>query len=557
MTPDKLDNILKNVENYDLELKTAQGDFNVKKLHDYCAAISNEDGGHLLFGVNDARQVVGSKAFSMGWNKLAHQLTEHLDIRIKVYEVMHNLGRVLAFEIPRHAVGKPTKVVGGSGKYTYPIRDGESLVEMGQQTLQDIFAERVEDWSAQIAKEATMEDLEEGALGQYRAMWAKYTESPRKLEMPYREVLESVGLMDGEGITNAALLLFAKEASLRRYIPDAEIIFEWRNQRTDIAYGERQNWRDGFIGIRDAIWASINARNTVFRLQEGFVQRDVYAYDEDSIREAVVNAFVHRDYTITGHSIRILLNPENFYIENPGRLMPGVTLENIIDKTVWRNRLLAESLEKVNIMERSSQGINTIFRRAIESGKGAPSIAITNDPSVQLMIPAKLVDQKFVRFLERVVNEKGETLSDKEIIELEMIRMGKKNSRLEFKDKFLKLGLIEKQGRGRGSRYILAHKYYVDAGDVGRHTRLAGLSRAVKVQLVLEHIRKNGSIRNEEVQTAMPEMDTRAASRLLVSMRDAGMIKHSGSRKDGQWIGNKEVIKGNKKGINIESTSVD
>ena len=40
-------------------------------------------------------------------------------------------------------------------------------------------------------------------------------------------------------------------------------------------------------------------------------------------------------------------------------------------------------------------------------------------------------------------------------------------------------------------------------------------------------------------------------------MRDAGMIKHSGSRKDGQWIGNKEVIKGNKKGINIESTSVD
>ena len=138
MTPERLEDILQSVEDYGLELKTAQADFNVKKLHDYCAAISNEDGGYLLFGVNDSRQIVGSKAFSDGWNTLAHQLTEHLGIRIKVYEVKHGLGRVLAFEIPRHITGRPTKVVGGSGKYIYPIRDGESLVEMDQQTLQDM-----------------------------------------------------------------------------------------------------------------------------------------------------------------------------------------------------------------------------------------------------------------------------------------------------------------------------------------------------------------------------------------------------------------------------------
>lgn len=543
MTPERLNDILRGVEDYDLELKTAQGDFNIKKLHDYCAAISNEDGGHLLFGVNDKREVVGSRAFAQGWNKIAHQLTSHLGLRVKVYEVAHDLGRVLVFEIPRHILGVPTKATGGSGKYTYPIRDGESLVEMNQQTLQDIFDEKIEDWSAYIAAGATVNDLDETALANYRAKWSSHMRDPSRAKTSFVDMLTSHGLIDGGGVTNAAILLFGKEASLRKLIPDAEIIFEWRNDKTDIAYGDRRNWRNGFMLVHDEIWATINARNTSFRFQEGFVQRDIQAYDEDSIREAVINAFVHRDYAITGNSIHIMLSPEYFYIENPGRLMPGVTLKNIIDQRAWRNRLLAESLEKVNLMERSSQGVDKIFRHAIESGKGAPSMLTTPDPSVKLTIPARLVDQQFMRFLERVANEKQQILSVKEIIELEMIRTGKKHVNLEFRDKFLGLGLIEKHGSGRGSRYILAHQYYVRTGETGKHTRLSGLSREVKVNLILEHIRKNGLIRNDQVQVAMPDMDVKRASRLLTSMRNAGLILHSGSKKDGYWIENKEGIK--------------
>ena len=241
MTPDRLDNILKNVEDYNLELKTAQGNFNIKKLHDYCAAISNEDGGHLLFGVDDDRDIVGSKAFKDGWNKLAHKLTEHLGVRIKVYEVMHPQGRVLVFEIPRHTSGRPTKVIGGSGQYTYPIRDGESLVEMDQQTLQDIFDERIEDWSAKYIKGATMNDLDDTAMEQYRLKWAKHTGKPDRASAPYADMLSDLGLVSAEGVTNAALLLFGKGVSLQRYIPDSEIIFEWRNEKTDIAYGGRRN----------------------------------------------------------------------------------------------------------------------------------------------------------------------------------------------------------------------------------------------------------------------------------------------------------------------------
>lgn len=536
MTQEELKDILRNVEDYGLELKTAQADFNVKKLHDYCAAISNEEGGYLLFGVNDNREVVGSRAFMLGWNKLAHPLTEHLRIRIKVYEVQHDYGRVLVFEIPRHTQGQPVKVLGGSGKYTYPIRDGESLVEMDPQTLQDIFSERVEDWSAHIVKEATMEDLEENSLAVYRGLWADHTKSPRKITMPYKEMLLSVGLLDGEAITNAALLLFGKEASLRRYIPDSEIIFEWRNQGTDIAYGDRHNWRSGFIGIRDTIWSTIDARNTTFRFQEGFEQRSIQAYDEESVREAVINAFVHRDYTVTGQSIRIMLNPEYFYIENPGKLMPGVTVENIIDKTVWRNRLLAESLEKANLMERSSQGIDTIFRRAIENGKGTPRIEVTHDPSVKLTIPAQLVDQEFVRFLERVINEKQQTLSVKEIIELESIRTDGMKKGLSHAEKFVNLGIVEKTGRGRGVRYILSRRYYEHTNSKGKYARIVGLPREVRRSIIVEYLKKNHMVKNAELQDAMPDVTPGEISSILKGMRRDGIIEYVGkSPRWGYW----------------------
>lgn len=529
MTPERLDDILRSVEDYDLELKTAQDSFNIKKLHDYCAAISNEDGGHLLFGVNDQREVTGSRAFSIGWNKLAHKLTEHLGIRVKVYEVGHDLGRVLAFEIPRHIPGVPTRVVGGSGKYTYPIRDGESLVEMDQRTLQDIFDEKIEDWSAHIAIGATMDDLDEIALAKYREKWSSHMRDPGRMTTPFIDMLESHGLIDGDGITNAALLLFGKEASLRRFIPDAEIIFEWRNERTDIPYGDRRNWRSGFMLIHDEVWSAIDARNTVFRFQEGFVQRDVQAYDEDSIREAVINAFVHRDYAIAGNSIHIMLNPEFFYIENPGRLMPGVTLENIIDKRAWRNRLLAESLEKVNLMERSSQGIDKIFRNAIESGKGAPSMLTTPDPSVQLTIPARLVDQQFVRFLERVVNEKQQTLSVKEIIELESIRTDGPKKQLNYADKFLEIGIVERIGSGRSVKYILSRRYYAHTNSQGKHARIVGLAREVKRNIVIEYLKNNHKVTSAELQDAMPDATQREISNLLKGMARDRIIRYEGS----------------------------
>lgn len=535
MNERRLRTILNDEEDYNLELKAATNGYGSNKLHDYCSALANENGGFFILGVDDAKRIVGTQAFNTKWNKLAHELTSHLQIRIKVYRINTTEGRVLVFEIPRHATGRPVQVTGGTGTYRYPIRDGESLVEMDTDTLQNIFAEQQEDWSADIVKGATLKDLDVKALEKFRNRWATHMNKPERKKVDLKKMLQDLQLIQGEGVTAAALLLAGTERALTKLIPDAEIIFEWRNKEDELAYGERQNWRAGFMLIEDQIWKTINARNTVFRYQEGFAQRDIPAFDEESIREAVVNAFAHRDYSIRGRSIIIKASPEKFYIENPGRLMPGITPENIFERSEWRNRRLAEALEKIGIMERSSQGMDKIFRLTIESGKGLPKLSITHDPTVMLNIPAALEDQEFVNFLEQVTGKHQATLSLKEIIELERIRQGDKTNKIESKDKLLGLGVIERVGHGRGAKYILAHQYYKYANATGQHTRLSGLPREVRRNIIMEHLKKNKQVRNQDLQEAMPDLDMRSIYRLLKGMEKDGYIKHKGARRYGYW----------------------
>ena len=120
---------LKKNEDLRFEFKEARNQFSKDKdLPDYCAALANEGGGKLVLGVVDrTKKVVGSKAFLGTHNKLSIELLQKLKIRVDVEELYHPDGRVLIFHIPSRPVGQAIK---STGEYTYPMRSGESLVEM-------------------------------------------------------------------------------------------------------------------------------------------------------------------------------------------------------------------------------------------------------------------------------------------------------------------------------------------------------------------------------------------------------------------------------------------
>ncbi len=252
------------------------------------------------------------------------------------------------------------------------------------------------------------------------------------------------------------------------------------------------------------------------------------------MREALLNAVTHRDYTFISQSVFIKASPESFSIESPGGLPPGVTLENILHKQNWRNRCIAETFEKAGLVERSGQGMDDIFEFTIREGKGMPDLSRSDEYSVCLTIPAQVKDAIFILFLEKVVNEKQLTLSFDEIYELEKIRENQPVSNVENRKKLLDAGVIEQIGKTRGAKYILSHAYYKHEGKIGEHTRLTPLARSKYKELILVHLKKNKGVRLD-LHDAFQELKPKDISNLLQELRKANKIRYVGAKKTGYW----------------------
>lgn len=521
-------------ESVALEFKEAKSHFDSKRdLPDYCAALANEGGGKLILGVDDKGNVVGTKAFYGTANKLSHELFTKIKIRVDVEELTHPQGRILIFHVHGRPIGCRIR---STGKYLHPMRMGESLVEMDDIRTRAILNEAQPDFSSQIITDFKIEDTDDEAVENFKQRWAEKAQRRDYLNFQKEKVLRAVGVLSDRGLSYAGLILFAKKAKLDELLPCSEIIFEWRQEEKKTAHDFRKNWREPFFKMYEEVWNAINVRNLRFPFQEGLFQREVFAFNEKAIREALLNAVAHRDYTINSRSIFIKASPQEFCVESPGGFPSGITPENILEKTWWRNRDIVEVFEKAGLVERAGQGMNDIFESTIREGKGIPSFLGSDEYSVVLRIPAQVKDKNFILFLEKIAQEKQIALLFEEILELERIREEQIVTKPEFKKRFLDLGIIARVGKTKGAKYGLSHKYYIYQGSLGTYTRITGLSREQRKELILNHLRKNQKGFMKDFRDAFQDMRQSNINNLLQEMKKAGKIDHVGSRRSGYWI---------------------
>jgi len=539
-TIDRLNQLLLDPEGRQLEFKTARNTFREdSELPDYCAAISNEGGGYLILGVDQkTRSVVGTNVYKGTLEKRPHELLERLHIRVDAEEILHPKGRVIVFIIPPHPPGQAI-----CSRARYLMRAGESLVDMDSQTLRRILNESEPDFSATIVPKITINDLDPDAIEVLKRLWIQKTNHREAMSFSTEKILRALELISDKGITHAALLLLGKKDIINTLLPGAEIIFEWRLVSGKIAYEFRKEWREPFLKIYDQIWEVINQRNLRIPFQEGFIQREIFAFTEKPIREAILNAVAHRDYINQRQSIFITASPETFIIRSPGGLVSPVTLDNILCTSSWRNRRIAEVFQKIGLVERSGQGMDEIFDTTIREGKGMPMFVGTDTHSVQLTIPANLQDSSFILFLEKVANKKQIVFSFEEIYELEQIRRQQKVTSPEYKNKFLKLGIIEQIGKTSGAKYILSHNYYEHIKKLGIYSRNKGISREQKKILILEHIEQNGKGYTREFADAFPDLKSKDINNMLQELKKEGKIIFTGrSKRIGYWVLEKAFI---------------
>jgi len=104
-------------------------------------------------------------------------------------------------------------------------------------------------------------------------------------------------------------------------------------------------------------------------------RRDVWSIPLTILREAVINSLVHADYSQRGAPIRVSFFDDRIEIENPGILLPGMTLEDMKQGiSRLRNHVIARLFRELNLIEQWGSGVRRIFNEAEEQGLPEPQI---------------------------------------------------------------------------------------------------------------------------------------------------------------------------------------
>lgn len=528
-------------EDEHLEFKEAKNRFDFEELVKYCCALANEGGGHIVFGVTDKRprRVVGSQAFE-DLQRAKLGILDRLRLRVDAWEVEHPGGRVLVFEVPSRPVGVPVHSNGA-----YWMRGGESLVPMTADRLRRIFDESQPDFSAEVCRDAALEDLNPQAIVVFRNRWSARARRTDLEELDTEHLLADADLyLPGRGLTYAALILFATEKAAARLLGQAELVFEYRSDPISISYQQRQELRSGFLLFEDQLWDLINARNEVHSLRDGLVRRDLPAFNEDAVREAILNAVCHRDYRLYGPTF-VRQSPRRLEVVSPGGFPPDVNPSNILFRQSPRNRRLAEALARCGLVERSGQGADRMFKTALEEGKLPPDFSASTPESVSVVLNGAVQDESFVTFLDRISVEKQARFSVADLVVLDAVHRGleiPEAVRNRLPD-LVTLGAVERLGR---SRLVLSRSFYMLKGKAGEYTRRAGLDRETHKELLLKHITSSGAVGApfEELAQVLPQASRNEIKVLLREIKAAGRAHARGTTRAARWHAGKAKGRG-------------
>ena len=350
-----------------------------------------------------------------------------------------------------------------------------------------------------------------------------------------KELLEHAELLIDGAVTWAALILLGSGKSLGRYVPQAETIFEYRKNEADIDYVDRVEHRAGFLIWADDLWAEINARNEVQQFQNKLTRHQIPTFEEETLREAVLNAVCHRDYREAG-SVWVRAMPRRIEIESPGGFPKGVTSENILDRQNPRNRRLAEALNRCGLVERSGQGADRMFRQSIIDAKPLPDFSRSDEHRVVLRLDGEITDLRFLSYISALGEDKVRELRTADFLALHQIRSSlpiSEKSKAQL-PRLRELGVVERIARGR---FILSKRYQTHLGTPARYTRERGIDRGVERELLLSHLKEfRAGVRISELMEVLPDRSRNHVRAPLSELRQEGKAHVVGERRAGRWL---------------------
>ena len=393
-------------------------------LADEVAAFANANGGVLLCGVTDDGEVQGmSREQVVELDSLLVELsTDSIKpaVRIRTYHRQLDGTTFMLVEIPE-----------GDSQHDSP---GGSYVRVGGSKRRMTSDERLR--LAQRRGQARFRSYDEQAVPGTgfetldESLWRPLLSAEGAAEP--QSAMEKLALLvnDDAGIlraTVAGVLLCAR--SPEQWLPNAGITAT-RYSGSDRASGQLDAQEiSGPLNrqISDAV--AFAMRNMRVAAHKNPARVNLPQYSEKALFEAIVNAVVHRDYSIRGSKIRLSMFEDRLEVQSPGSLPNNLTLASMEARQATRNEALTSVLARMPVegisgstnrqyfMERRGDGVPIILRETRELSGRRPEYRLVDNSEVLLIIPAATIEQSPARTVITVRTD-GQPLPDSDVLTL-------------------------------------------------------------------------------------------------------------------------------------------
>lgn len=360
--------IIKNGESSGVEFK--RGTIDNRALAKEIVAFANLAGGRLFLGVEDDGSISGITrpnleewVMSACRDKIRPELIPYFEI-IRDVEPGKDVAVVLVDR------GWSVHNLWHNNHRNYYIRVGSQSREASPEELERIFQQRgAFRLEVRPISGTSLKDLDLRRLRDYfvriRQQDVPGDEETGEWERLLLNTEIMVEVNHHKAVTAAGLLLFGLNPN--RFLPQAGIDAvaypgkekdytakerrDLRGAMTMLHYANKKEMMEGGL-VEEAIYFVRRNTNVKTYLEDGIRRKDRWDYPEEVVREAVVNALVHRDYLLSGTNIELSIYSDRLEITSPGRLPNGITPDRMrTGCRASRNQLIKDVMRDYGYLE--------------------------------------------------------------------------------------------------------------------------------------------------------------------------------------------------------------
>jgi len=393
-------------ENENLEFKKSTSELK-EAIVSIVAILNKHQKGKLMFGVKNDGVIVGQDVSEKTLRQVSKTISDHIEPKIypKIEKKRINNKKCVIVEfqgqnVPYYAYGRAYKRVADEDKLMSAKEIEKLILEKNKEKLR---------WDSEICKKAKLTDISSKKLKWFL----------KKSGREYHSVensLEKLGLLKDEKLLNAAVILFGEKP--QQFFPNAKLrcaVFATTDTHLIV---DRQEFEGDLFYLIDKAEEYILKNIHIGMRLEGMYRVDVSEIDKDAFREAIINAFCHRDYW-KYDSVNIAIFKDRLEVRSPGGLYGGLTIEEIKKKMISkrRNEEIADMFHEIHFVEKWGRGIGLILSKEPDADfEVVAEIFITRFKRKHYVPPTQKTTQKTTQKIITLIRKKSE-ITRKELAE--------------------------------------------------------------------------------------------------------------------------------------------